>query len=246
MLPFNQFNVEQGGVMNSFKMGSLITFEGVDAARMDVLAIDFYRYLKKKKKDVVLIDEFKSSELSLKLRKILFSNVSSFNGSVKMDLASRFFLFLANRNEVIRNQVIPYLKNNSIVLFNRFNDYVVAYFKKEIAKRLRKPEGKYIDLFNVFCSFGCSYLKPDLTIFFSVKQDDIIKYSKNFWRFGVNVLGEQQALSQGYEKIYAHLDEKELEKKNIMRLYGTYEKSNRKKTCKELYEKVKKLRSTDS
>lgn len=101
--------------------GNLITFEGIDGCGKSVQARKTFNYLKKLKKEVILLREPGSTTVAEKLRKILLDK--------KLDIPdlTELLLYEAARSELTALKIKPALADGTIVLCDRFYDSTTAY-----------------------------------------------------------------------------------------------------------------------
>ncbi len=101
--------------------GNLITFEGIDGCGKSVQARKTFNYLKKLKKEVILLREPGSTPVAEKLRKILLDK--------KLDIPdlTELLLYEAARSELTALKIKPALADGTIVLCDRFYDSTTAY-----------------------------------------------------------------------------------------------------------------------
>lgn len=138
----------------------LITFEGIDGAGK-TLQINLLRdYLVKLGKKVICIREPGTTKLGESIRKILINN--------DMNEISELFLFMAARNQIVHEQILPNLTD--IIICDRFIDSSVAY----------QSYGRGIDLdfINQLNAMATNNLEPDLTFFLDITPNISLKRLK--------------------------------------------------------------------
>jgi dTMP kinase len=101
--------------------GFLITFEGGEGSGKSTHADLLKVHLEDKGFKVLLLREPGGTDTGEKLRKILLQ------GKRKISPLTELFLFLASRRELVTNIIEPALKENKIVICDRFMDSTVAY-----------------------------------------------------------------------------------------------------------------------
>ena len=101
--------------------GLLITFEGGEGSGKSTHANLFKDYLENRGFKVILLREPGGTEIGEKLREILLHEKS------KISPLTELFLFLASRRELVTRIIEPALKENKIVICDRFTDSTVAY-----------------------------------------------------------------------------------------------------------------------
>ena len=101
--------------------GILVTFEGGEGCGKSTHADLLKGYLEDKSFKVLLLREPGGTETGEQLRKILLESKN------KISSLTELFLFLASRRELVRKVIEPALKENKIVICDRFMDSTVAY-----------------------------------------------------------------------------------------------------------------------
>ena len=104
-----------------------IVFEGVEGCGKSYQSKILFNKLKKKKVDVVLTREpggTKSSEL---IRNLILKDYFSKDSKEKFDKYTDTLLYLAARNEHIKNKIKPSLTKKKVVICDRFIDSTIAY-----------------------------------------------------------------------------------------------------------------------
>jgi len=104
-----------------------IVFEGVEGCGKSYQSQKLYNRLKKHKIDTILTREpggTKSSEL---IRNLILKDYFTQNRSEKFDKYTDTLLYLAARNEHIKNKIKPALIKKKVVICDRFIDSTIAY-----------------------------------------------------------------------------------------------------------------------
>ena len=104
-----------------------IVFEGVEGCGKSYQSKKLFNHLKKKKIHTILTREpggTKSSEL---IRNLILKDYFTKNSSEKFDKYTDTLLYLAARNEHIKNKIKPALIKKKIVICDRFTDSTLAY-----------------------------------------------------------------------------------------------------------------------
>ena len=105
----------------------LIVFEGVEGCGKSFQSKKLFKKLKKKHVDVILTREpggTKSSEL---IRNLILKDYFNKNTKDKFDKYTDTLLYLAARNEHIKNKIKPALNKKKVVICDRFTDSTIAY-----------------------------------------------------------------------------------------------------------------------
>src|SRR5574341_393861 len=101
--------------------GFLITLEGIDNSGKTTQVQRLSNYLKKKRHKVLLVRDPGGTKISEKVRKILLDKKNHLASSTEL------FLYLAARNQLVSEIILPALKKNKIVICDRYCDSTLAY-----------------------------------------------------------------------------------------------------------------------
>ena len=104
-----------------------IVFEGVEGYVKSYQSKKLYNNLKRKKIDSILTREpggTKSSEL---IRNLILKDYFAKDSKEKFDKYTDTLLYLAARNEHIKNKIKPALYQNKVVICDRFIDSTIPY-----------------------------------------------------------------------------------------------------------------------
>ena len=104
-----------------------IVFEGVEGCGKSFQSNKLNKKLRSKKIDTILTREpggTKSSEL---IRNLILKDYFQKNQSDKFDKYTDTLLYLAARNEHVKNKIKPALKKKKVVICDRFTDSTLAY-----------------------------------------------------------------------------------------------------------------------
>ena len=139
-----------------------IVFEGVEGCGKSYQSRKLLNNLKKKKIPSLLTREpggTKSAEL---IRNLILKDYFNKDNREKFDKYTDTLLYLAARNEHIKNKIKPALKNKFIVICDRFTDSTLAYqvFGKKI-------NIKFINNIHKFILNG---IKPNITFVLKVSS----------------------------------------------------------------------------
>lgn len=135
--------------------GVLITFEGVEGSGKSTQAQLLAQYLKEKGREVIFSREPGGTEIGERIRNILLDPDCR-----QMDARTELFLYLASRNQHVREKILPALRAGKVVILDRFADSSVAYqgFGRELGER-------FVARLNKLATRG---LKPDITFLVDV------------------------------------------------------------------------------
>ena len=113
-----------------------IVFEGVEGCGKSFQSKKLFNNLKKNSIDSVLTREpggTKSSEL---IRNLILKDYFNKNSKEKFDKYTDTLLYLAARNEHVKNKIKPALNKKKVVICDRFTDSTIAY----------QVDGKKVDI----------------------------------------------------------------------------------------------------
>jgi dTMP kinase len=113
-----------------------IVFEGVEGCGKSYQSKKLFNKLKKNKVDSILTREpggTKSSEL---IRNLILKDYFTKNDKEKFDKYTDTLLYLAARNEHVKNKIKPALQMKKVVICDRFIDSTIAY----------QVDGKKVDI----------------------------------------------------------------------------------------------------
>ena len=130
--------------------GFFITFEGIEGSGKSTQLQMLADFLNEKKIPIIVTREPGGTKLGQEIRKLLLHS-KDFNFSQKTEI----FLYAADRTQHINEVVLPALKENKIILCDRFIDSTVAY--------QGYARGLPLDFVENMNSKACDGLKPDLT-----------------------------------------------------------------------------------
>ncbi len=139
-----------------------IVFEGVEGCGKSYQSKKLYKKLKKNNIPTLLTREpggTKSAEL---IRNLILKDYFNKSKKDKFDKLTDTLLYLASRNEHIKNKIIPELRKKKVVICDRFIDSTIAYqvFGKKVDIKFVNNVHKYI----------LDGLKPNLTFILKVSS----------------------------------------------------------------------------
>jgi len=168
------------------KRGLFVTFEGIEGSGKSFQSLKLYKNLKKKKISATLTREpggTKSAEL---IRKLILNDYFHPNSKEQFHKYTDTLLYLAARNEHVKNKIIPEINKKKVVICDRFIDSTIAYqvYGKKVNKGLIQSVHKHI----------LRGVNPSLTFILKVsiskalkrikkrkKMNRYDKFSKNFY-----------------------------------------------------------------
>ena len=166
-----------------------ITFEGIDGSGKTTQAKMLFDYFCRNNIKAKMIREPGGTVISEKIRGILLDKSNSIS-----DIAE-LLLFQASRAELINQIVIPALKENTIVISDRFIDSTVAY----------QGYGKNIDvdIIKKLNKIATNNIQPDCTFYLKIDHLESLKRKKTeqLDRFESNPTSFMHKVSQGFDII---------------------------------------------
>ena len=186
----------------------LIIFEGIEGSGKSYQSRKLLKKLKKVKIPVILTREPGGTSSAEKIRDVILKDYFHTDSKEKFDKYTDTLLYLASRNEHIKNKLLPSLNKKKIVICDRFIDSTFAYqvYGKGVSKKLIQSVHKYI----------LKGVKPDLTFILKIKISKALKrlkqrkkmnrydkFSKNFYTRAQNAFIK---IAKGNKKKYVILD----------------------------------------
>ena len=152
------------------KKSLFITFEGIEGSGKSYQSKKLYKKIKSRKLPAILTREPGGTKGAEKIRKVILDDYFHNNLKIKFDKYTDTLLYLAARNEHLREKVKPALKKKKIVICDRFIDSTTAYqvFGKKVDKSFVDHAHKFI----------LGKIKPDLTFVLVVKISKAMKRIK--------------------------------------------------------------------
>ncbi len=145
-----------------YKKSLFIVFEGIEGSGKSYQARKLYKSLRKIKKNIILTREPGGTKGAEIIRKIILKDYFEKNKKIKFDKYTDTLLYLAARNEHVKNKLIPALKQKKIVICDRFVDSTFAYqvHGKQVSSNFITLIHKHI----------LKKIKPDITFLLKVKK----------------------------------------------------------------------------
>ena len=137
-----------------------IVFEGIEGCGKSYQSNKLYKKLKKKGLDVISTREPGGTKSSEFIRSLILKDYFTKNKKEKFDKYTDTLLYLASRNEHVKNKIIPSLTKKKIVICDRFIDSTFAY--QVYGKKVKKS---FIDNIHKVI---LGNLKPNLTFVLKV------------------------------------------------------------------------------
>ena len=154
-----------------YKAKSLfITFEGIEGSGKSYQSKKLYKSIKKRKIPVILTREPGGTKSAEKIRQVILKDYFHPKSKETFDKYTDTLLYLAARNEHIKNKIKPAISKKKIILCDRFTDSTIAYqvYGKGVNSTFVNTIHKYI----------LDGLKPDLTFILKVNINKAMKRLK--------------------------------------------------------------------
>ena len=203
-----------------------IVFEGVEGCGKSYQSKRLFRNLKKKNIKSIVTREpggTKSAEL---IRSLILKDYFNKESKDKFDKYTDTLLYLAERNEHIKNKIKPALKKKNIVICDRFIDSTIAY--QVYGKKVKKS---FIDHIHNHILDG---IKPNITFVLKVSSSSSKKrlkkrksknrydnFSQSFYRKAQKSFLKIAKNKKNYHVLESSLNNKNLEEK-IFQLVSKY------------------------
>tara|TARA_B100000700_G_scaffold319601_1_gene415106 strand:- start:545 stop:1189 length:645 start_codon:yes stop_codon:yes gene_type:complete len=144
-----------------------ITFEGIEGSGKSYQSKKLFKNIKKMNIPVIRTREPGGTINAERIRKIILTDYFSRKNNEKFDKYTDTLLYLAARNEHVKNKVKKNLFKKNIVICDRFIDSTFAY----------QVYGKGVDkkLIDIAHKFILKNLKPDITFVLKVKISKAMK-----------------------------------------------------------------------
>ena len=203
-----------------------IVFEGVEGCGKSFQSKKLLNNLKKKRIPALLTREpggTKSAEL---IRNLILKDYFKHDSKEKFDKYTDTLLYLAARNEHIKNKIDPALKKKSVVICDRFTDSTLAY----------QVYGKNVNIsfINNIHKFILGKIKPNLTFVLKVSTETSKKrlkkrktknrydnFAQNFYSKAQNSFLKIAKNKKNYFVLNSSKNDNNLEKK-IFKIVSAY------------------------
>ncbi|MFO7637905.1 MAG: dTMP kinase [bacterium] len=131
--------------------GALLTFEGVEGSGKSTQVRLLADWLREQKLEVVLSREPGGTEIGERIREVLLDPACR-----DMDGRTELFLYLASRNQHVREKLLPAIQRGAVVVLDRYAESSLAYQGGG-----RELGLKVVSRLNKLATAG---LRPDLTV----------------------------------------------------------------------------------
>jgi len=152
------------------KKAFFIVFEGIEGSGKSYQANKLFNKLNKQKIKTILTREPGGTASAEIIRNVILKDYFEKNKKLKFDKLTDTLLYMAARNEHIKQKIIPALKKKKIIICDRFIDSTFAY---QIDGK--KVSNQFINNIHKFILRG---IKPDLTIVLKVKKSSFLRRLK--------------------------------------------------------------------
>ena len=117
-----------------------IVFEGIEGCGKSFQSKKLFNNLKKRKIDCILTREPGGTRSAELIRNLILKDYFNKNSNEKFDKITDTLLYLASRNEHVKNKIKPALRKRKIVICDRFIDSTFAYqvYGKKVDSQLIK------------------------------------------------------------------------------------------------------------
>ena len=168
------------------KKSLFVTFEGIEGSGKSYQSRKLYKNIKQRKIPAILTREPGGTEGAEKIRKIILEDYFYPDSKLRFNKYTDTLLYLAARNEHVKNKIKPAISKRKIIICDRFIDSTLAYqvYGKGVNKALVDSVHKHI----------LESIKPDLTFILKVniskalerlkkrkKKNRYDKFSKYFY-----------------------------------------------------------------
>ena len=137
------------------KKGLFITFEGPEGSGKTTHSRLLCGFLRKKGFRVLHTREPGGTPISEKIRKVLLDPKNK-----GMDVACEMLLYMAARAQIVKEKILPALKNGKIVVCDRFTDATLAY--------QGYAGGMDLEVIKSIAKIVTKGLKPDITFLLDI------------------------------------------------------------------------------
>ena len=195
-----------------------IVFEGIEGCGKSFQSKKLYNNLKKKKFKTILTREPGGTKNAELIRKLILNDYFGKKEKKKFDRYTDTLLYLAARNEHVKNKIYPELKKGKVVICDRFTDSTMAYqvYGKKVKKNFINSIHKYI----------LGNIRPDITFLLKVNlnisrkrvnkrksKNRYDKFPKEFYRKAQNAFKNIAKNKKRYVILDSTKENDELEKK---------------------------------
>lgn len=147
-------------------MSLFVTFEGADGIGKSTIANLIYEELLKRKIKTIKTREPGGTRISEAIRNIILDN-----NNKEMDIRCEALLYAASRAQHIKEKILPALKDDCVVICERFVLSSLAY----------QGAGRGEDIQDILAinAYATRGLEPDIVFIFQNKKDTLVRKLKN-------------------------------------------------------------------
>lgn len=175
----------------ALRQGLFITFEGSEGSGKSTQIKLLADFLRKNRYKVLVLREPGSTRLSEAIRKILLNKRNNF-----ISRQAELLLYLAARAQIVREKIIPALREKRIVLCDRFQDATVAYQGFGL--------GLDIELVSRLGEFAAQGAAPQLTILLDISLEQGLRRAGRYKdRIEQRPLNYHRRVRKGYLRLAA-------------------------------------------
>lgn len=168
----------------------LISFEGIDGCGKSTQIDLLKQYFERKGLKYSVFREPGGTEISERIRSLLLHETEV------MDPVTELLLFSAARSQLIQEKVLPLLKDNQIVILDRFFDSTTAYqgYGRKSAD---------LDSIRNLNELATHHIVPDLTFYLRVTPEEAAKRTSGVRKDRMENSGTQffSLVSKGYDEM---------------------------------------------
>ena len=198
-----------------------IVFEGIEGSGKSYQAHKLYKNLKKKGITLIITREPGGTEAAERIRELILKDYFYTDTKKQFDKYTDTLLYMAARNEHVKNKIIPAIKSKKVIICDRFIDSTFAYqvYGKKVNNELVGSIHKHI----------LGNLKPNLTILLKVNINKAIKrikkrrsknrYDKFKKKFYIDAQKAFLKLSKTTNKRYLVVDNSDDSKETEKKIY---------------------------
>ena len=151
-----------------------VVFEGIEGSGKSFQAKKLFQNLKRIKIKSILTREPGGTKSAEIIRKIILKDYFEKNKKIKFDKYTDTLLYMASRNEHVKNKIKPAIKEKKIIICDRFIDSTLAY--QVFGKRVS------LNFINTIHNQILGKIRPNLTFVLKVKTNSFktrLKKRKN-------------------------------------------------------------------
>lgn len=166
--------------------------------------------------EIIFTREPGGVEISEKIREFYKKNLNSLTNPI-----SQLFLMLAARTEHLEQLIIPALKDNKIIICDRFFDSTLVY--QGYIHGITKTVKKFHKLF--LMEFPNINLTPDITIFLNIATKEICKRAES--RDGISITKDSEFYFRKITSAYSDIADKNPARVKIVESQQDVEKTHK-------------------